>query len=289
MQWEGIAASTEIVKPRNLSFANKQPSSQILGAIVNKSNSYASSPHHVYSGCTRKLGALIARPVDRTCDDLDPRKYTFPPMAPVSLHGVGVTPHTFLNFTLVNNLVLVLNIFTLGRVDGVHTTNRSVTGTDIPDVGDLSRFARLALHLQILSCHLLVGHRPSIRRGAVSLFSTHGRRVHSTRQICRPLVSNTRRHTTCSRCIRLLTRCHRLRSQVGDLSHTGRVSSLHGVLGARLLAGSRTIGDTLTGLLRVGAQRVTRASRRTASRCSSSFGLIVALLIVTANLAILFT
>ena len=201
---------------------------------------------------------------------------------------MNIAPRAFLGFSLIGALLLILGVFSLSQMSKIRGAGENIASMSVPSIKSLDEFTQLTLRLRVLSYRLLMNREPDIQQKTIELFEQRNRQIGDAQKIYEPLVDGPQERAAYDKYLQLLGQYRQLEERMKTLSRNNQLDDLRKLLNTELLANSEEVNAALAKLLEINTAQIEKTNSTAADQYSTSFNLVVTLLVIASGLTLLF-
>ncbi|MBD9442300.1 methyl-accepting chemotaxis protein [Pseudomonas sp. PDM04] len=206
----------------------------------------------------------------------------------MSLRNMNIAPRAFLGFSLIGALLLILGAFSLSQMSKIRGAGENIASMSVPSIKSLDEFTQLTLRLRVLSYRLLMNREPDIQQKTIELFEQRNRQIGDAQKIYEPLIDGPQERAAYDKYLQLLGQYRQLEERMKTLSRNNQLDDLRTLLNTELLANSEEVNAALAKLLEINTAQIEKTNGTAADQYSTSFNLVVTLLVIASGLTLLF-
>ncbi|CAI8724490.1 methyl-accepting chemotaxis protein [Pseudomonas sp. IT-P294] len=206
----------------------------------------------------------------------------------MSLRNMNIAPRAFLGFALIGGLMLVLGVFALNQMSKIRAAGVDIASSSVPSIKSLDEFTQLTLRLRVLSYRLLVNREPEVQQKTFELFDLRNQQIRDAQKIYEPLIDGPQERAAYDQYVQLLAQYRQLEDRMKTLSRNNQVDELRTMLNSELLANSEAVNSALAKLLEINTQQIDATNTHAGDQYSTSFNLVITLLVIAGGLTLLF-
>jgi methyl-accepting chemotaxis protein len=206
----------------------------------------------------------------------------------MSLRNMNIAPRAFLGFALIGGLMLVLGVFALNQMSKIRAAGVDIASSSVPSIKSLDEFTQLTLRLRVLSYRLLVNREPEVQQKTFELFDLRNQQIRDAQKIYEPLIDGPQERAAYDQYVQLLAQYRQLEDRMKTLSRNNQVDELRTMLNSELLANSEAVNSALAKLLEINTQQIDATNTHAGDQYSTSFNLVITLLVIAGALTLLF-
>lgn len=206
----------------------------------------------------------------------------------MSLRNMNIAPRAFLGFALIGGLMLVLGVFALNQMSKIRAAGVDIASSSVPSIKSLDEFTQLTLRLRVLSYRLLVNREPEVQQKTFELFDLRNQQIRDAQKIYEPLIDGPQERGAYDQYVQLLAQYRQLEDRMKTLSRNNQVDELRTMLNSELLANSEAVNSALAKLLEINTQQIDATNTHAGDQYSTSFNLVITLLVIAGALTLLF-
>nr|WP_090188341.1 methyl-accepting chemotaxis protein [Pseudomonas arsenicoxydans] len=206
----------------------------------------------------------------------------------MSLRNMNIAPRAFLGFALIGGLMLVLGVFALNQMSKIRAAGVDIASTSVPSIKSLDEFTQLTLRLRVLSYRLLVNREPDVQQKTFELFDLRNQQIRDAQKVYEPLIDGPQERAAYDQYVQLLAQYRQLEDRMKTLSRNNQVDELRKMLNTELLSNSEAVNSALAKLLEINTQQVDTTNTQAGDQYSTSFNLVITLLVIAGGLTLLF-
>lgn len=206
----------------------------------------------------------------------------------MSLRNMNIAPRAFLGFALIGGLMLVLGVFALNQMSKIRAAGVDIASTSVPSIKSLDEFTQLTLRLRVLSYRLLVNREPDVQQKTFELFELRNQQIRDAQKAYEPLIDGPQERAAYDQYVQLLAQYRQLEDRMKTLSRNNQVDELRKMLNTELLSNSEAVNSALAKLLEINTQQVDATNAQAGDQYSTSFNLVITLLVIAGGLTLLF-
>ncbi|MHC8364858.1 methyl-accepting chemotaxis protein [Pseudomonas sp. ZT5P21] len=206
----------------------------------------------------------------------------------MSLRNMNIAPRAFLGFALIGGLMLVLGVFALNQMSKIRGAGENIASMSVPSIKSLDEFTQLTLRLRVLSYRLLVNREPDVQQKTMELFDLRNQQIRDAQKVYEPLINGPEERGAYDKYVQLLAQYRQLEERMKTLSRNNQVDDLRKMLNTDLLANSEEVNAALAKLLEINSRQIEKTDSTAGEQYSTSFNLVITLLIIASGLTLLF-
>jgi len=206
----------------------------------------------------------------------------------MSLRNMNIAPRAFLGFALIGGLMLVLGIFALNQMSKIRGAGEDIASMSVPSIKSLDEFTQLTLRLRVLSYRLLVNREPDVQQKTMDLFELRNQQIREAQKVYEPLIDDPEERAAYDKYVQLLAQYRQLEERMKTFSRNNQVDDLRKLLNSELLANSEEVNAALAKLLEINTRQIEKTDNTAGEQYSTSFNLVIALLVIATGLTLLF-
>ncbi|NMY94937.1 methyl-accepting chemotaxis protein [Pseudomonas proteolytica] len=206
----------------------------------------------------------------------------------MSLRNMNIAPRAFLGFACIGALMLFLGIFALNQMSKIRGAAEDITQSSVPSIRALEDFTQLTLRLRVLSYRLLTNREPDVQQKTLEAFELRNQQIRTAQGTYEKLIESREERSAYDEYVRLLGQYHQIEERMKSLSRSNQIEELRTLLNTQLLSNSEQINAALTRLLDLNNSMANATNQKAADQYDSAFDLVVALLVLTTALTVLF-
>ncbi|MGF6128685.1 methyl-accepting chemotaxis protein [Pseudomonas frederiksbergensis] len=206
----------------------------------------------------------------------------------MSLRNMNIAPRAFLGFALIGALMLILGVFALNQMSKIRAAGEDIANASVPSIKSLDEFTQLTLRLRVLSYRLLINREPDVQQKTMELFDVRNQQIRDAQRIYEPLIDGPQERAAYDQYVQLLAQYRQLEDRMKSLSRNNQIDDLRKMLNTELLSNSEAVNNALAKLLEINTQQVADTNKGASDQYSSSFNLVVTLLVIATGLTLLF-
>ncbi|WP_104911434.1 methyl-accepting chemotaxis protein [Pseudomonas sp. LG1D9] len=206
----------------------------------------------------------------------------------MSLRNMNIAPRAFLGFACIGALMLFLGIFALNQMSKIRGAAEDITQSSVPSIRALEDFTQLTLRLRVLSYRLLTNREPDVQQKTLEAFELRNQQIRTAQGTYEKLIESREERSAYEEYVRLLGQYHQIEERMKSLSRSNQIEELRTLLNTQLLSNSEQINTALTRLLDLNNSMANATNQKAADQYDSAFDLVVALLVLTTALTVLF-
>ena len=212
----------------------------------------------------------------------------FPPVTSMSLRNMNIAPRAFLGFALIGGLMLILGVFALNQMSKIRAAGEDIANASVPSIKSLDEFTQLTLRLRVLSYRLLINREPDVQQKTMDLFDARNQQIRDAQRVYEPLIDGAEERAAYDQYVQLLAQYRQLEDRMKSLSRANQVDDLRKMLNTELLTNSEAVNSALAKLLEINTRQIAETNQEATDQYSSSFNLVITLLIFATGLTVLF-
>lgn len=206
----------------------------------------------------------------------------------MSLRNMNIAPRAFLGFALIGGLMLVLGVFALNQMSKIRGAGEDIASMSVPSIKSLDEFTQLTLRLRVLSYRLLVNREPDVQQKTMDLFDQRNQQIREAQKVYEPLIDGQEERAAYDKYVQLLAQYRQLEERMKTFSRNNQVDDLRKMLNSELLANSEEVNAALAKLLEINTRQIEKTDNTAGEQYSTSFNLVIALLVIATGLTLLF-
>ena len=206
----------------------------------------------------------------------------------MSLRNMNIAPRAFLGFALIGGLMLVLGVFALNQMSKIRAAGEDIASASVPSIKSLDEFTQLTLRLRVLSYRLLVNREPEVQQKTFELFDLRNQQIRDAQKVYEPLIDGPQERAAYDQYVQLLAQYRQLEDRMKTLSRNNQVDELRKMLNTELLSNSEAVNSALAKLLEINTQQIDATNTHAGDQYSTSFNLVITLLVIAGGLTLLF-
>ena len=206
----------------------------------------------------------------------------------MSLRNMNIAPRAFLGFACIGALMLFLGIFALNQMSKIRGAAEDITQSSVPSIRALEDFTQLTLRLRVLSYRLLTNREPDVQQKTLEAFELRNQQIRTAQGTYEKLIESREERSAYEEYVRLLGQYHQIEERMKSLSRSNQIEELRTLLNTQLLSNSEQINAALTRLLDLNNSMANATNQKAADQYDSAFDLVVALLVLSTALTVLF-
>ena len=212
----------------------------------------------------------------------------FPPVTSMSLRNMNIAPRAFLGFALIGGLMLILGVFALNQMSKIRAAGEDIANASVPSIKSLDEFTQLTLRLRVLSYRLLINREPDVQQKTMDLFDARNQQIRDAQRVYEPLIDGAEERAAYDQYVQLLAQYRQLEDRMKSLSRANQVDDLRKMLNTELLTNSEAVNSALAKLLEINTRQIAETNQEATDQYSSSFNLVITLLVFATGLTVLF-
>ncbi|CAI8924095.1 Methyl-accepting chemotaxis protein PcaY [Pseudomonas chlororaphis] len=206
----------------------------------------------------------------------------------MSLRNMNIAPRAFLGFAFIGCLMLFLGIFALNQMSKIRAATVTISTDNMPSIQSIDEFTQQMLRLQVLSYRLVINRGPEVQAKTRESLELGNQQIEKIRTTYEKLVSSPEESEAYDHYLKLLAEYRKLEEHIKELSRNNQLSELQEVLNNELMKNSQQINKVLNLLVQINSQRSKAANEQAAEEYASAFNLVVALLVLSTTLTVVF-
>ncbi|AZD05952.1 Methyl-accepting chemotaxis sensor/transducer protein [Pseudomonas chlororaphis] len=206
----------------------------------------------------------------------------------MSLRNMNIAPRAFLGFAFIGCLMLFLGIFALNQMSKIRAATVTISTDNMPSIQSIDEFTQQMLRLQVLSYRLVINRGPEVQAKTRESLELGNQQIEKIRTTYEKLVSSPEESEAYDHYLKLLAEYRKLEERIKELSRNNQLAELQEVLNNELMKNSQQINKVLNQLVQINSQRSKDANEQAAEEYASAFNLVVALLILSTTLTVVF-
>ncbi|RLU04678.1 methyl-accepting chemotaxis protein [Pseudomonas prosekii] len=206
----------------------------------------------------------------------------------MSLRNMNIAPRAFLGFALIGGLMLILGVFALNQMSKIRAAGEDIANASVPSIKSLDEFTQLTLRLRVLSYRLLINREPDVQQKTMDLFDARNQQIRDAQRVYEPLIDGAEERAAYDQYVQLLAQYRQLEDRMKSLSRANQVDDLRKMLNTELLTNSEAVNSALAKLLEINTRQIAETNQEATDQYSSSFNLVITLLIFATGLTVLF-
>ncbi|PKH30428.1 chemotaxis protein [Pseudomonas sp. 43NM1] len=206
----------------------------------------------------------------------------------MSLRNMNIAPRAFLGFALIGGLMLILGVFALNQMSKIRAAGEDIANASVPSIKSLDEFTQLTLRLRVLSYRLLINREPDVQQKTMDLFDARNQQIRGAQRVYEPLIDGAEERAAYDQYVQLLAQYRQLEDRMKSLSRANQVDDLRKMLNTELLTNSEAVNSALAKLLEINTRQIAETDQEATDQYSSSFNLVITLLVIATGLTVLF-
>ncbi|PWE47919.1 methyl-accepting chemotaxis protein [Pseudomonas prosekii] len=206
----------------------------------------------------------------------------------MSLRNMNIAPRAFLGFALIGGLMLILGVFALNQMSKIRAAGEDIANASVPSIKSLDEFTQLTLRLRVLSYRLLINREPDVQQKTMDLFDARNQQIRDAQRVYEPLIDGAEERAAYDQYVQLLAQYRQLEDRMKSLSRANQVDDLRKMLNTELLTNSEAVNSALAKLLEINTRQIAETDQEATDQYSSSFNLVITLLLIATGLTVLF-
>ncbi|WJV22541.1 methyl-accepting chemotaxis protein [Pseudomonas chlororaphis] len=206
----------------------------------------------------------------------------------MSLRNMNIAPRAFLGFAFIGCLMLFLGIFALNQMSNIRAATVTISTDNMPSIQSIDEFTQQMLRLQVLSYRLVINRGSEVQAKTRESLELGNQQIEKIRTTYEKLVSSPEESEAYDHYLKLLAEYRKLEERIKELSRNNQLSELQEVLNNELMKNSQQINKVLNLLVQINSQRSKAANEQAAEEYASAFNLVVALLVLSTTLTVVF-
>ncbi|WP_439877234.1 methyl-accepting chemotaxis protein [Pseudomonas prosekii] len=206
----------------------------------------------------------------------------------MSLRNMNIAPRAFLGFALIGGLMLILGVFALNQMSKIRAAGEDIANASVPSIKSLDEFTQLTLRLRVLSYRLLINREPDVQQKTMDLFDARNQQIRDAQRVYEPLIDGAEERAAYDQYVQLLAQYRQLEDRMKSLSRANQVDDLRKMLNTELLTNSEAVNSALAKLLDINTRQIAETNQEATDQYSSSFNLVITLLVIATGLTVLF-
>ncbi|PWE38133.1 methyl-accepting chemotaxis protein [Pseudomonas prosekii] len=206
----------------------------------------------------------------------------------MSLRNMNIAPRAFLGFALIGGLMLILGVFALNQMSKIRAAGEDIANASVPSIKSLDEFTQLTLRLRVLSYRLLINREPDVQQKTMDLFDARNQQIRDAQRVYEPLIDGAEERAAYDQYVQLLAQYRQLEDRMKSLSRANQVDDLRKMLNTELLTNSEAVNSALAKLLEINTRQIAETDQEATDQYSSSFNLVITLLVIATGLTVLF-
>ncbi|AZD70897.1 Methyl-accepting chemotaxis sensor/transducer protein [Pseudomonas chlororaphis subsp. aurantiaca] len=206
----------------------------------------------------------------------------------MSLRNMNIAPRAFLGFAFIGCLMLFLGIFALNQMSKIRAATVTISTDNMPSIQSIDEFTQQMLRLQVLSYRLVINRGPEVQAKTRESLELGNQQIEKIRTTYEKLVSSPEESEAYDHYLKLLAEYRKLEERIKELSRNNQLSELQEVLNNELMKNSQQINKVLNLLVQINSQRSKATNEQAAEEYASAFNLVVALLVLSTTLTVVF-
>ncbi|WIE51126.1 methyl-accepting chemotaxis protein [Pseudomonas sp. GM17] len=206
----------------------------------------------------------------------------------MSLRNMNIAPRAFLGFAFIGCLMLFLGIFALNQMSKIRAATVTISTDNMPSIQSIDEFTQQMLRLQVLSYRLVINRGPEVQAKTRESLELGNQQIEKIRTTYEKLVSSPEESEAYDHYLKLLAEYRKLEERIKELSRNNQLGELQEMLNNELMKNSQQINKVLNLLVQINSQRSKAANEQAAEEYASAFNLVVALLILSTTLTVVF-
>ncbi|QLL13977.1 methyl-accepting chemotaxis protein [Pseudomonas chlororaphis subsp. aurantiaca] len=206
----------------------------------------------------------------------------------MSLRNMNIAPRAFLGFAFIGCLMLFLGIFALNQMSKIRAATVTISTDNMPSIQSIDEFTQQMLRLQVLSYRLLINRGPEVQAKTRESLELGNQQIEKIRTTYEKLVSSPEESEAYDHYLKLLAEYRKLEERIKELSRNNQLGELQEMLNNELMKNSQQINKVLNLLVQINSQRSKAANEQAAEEYASAFNLVVALLVLSTTLTVVF-
>ncbi|NMX90379.1 MULTISPECIES: methyl-accepting chemotaxis protein [unclassified Pseudomonas] len=206
----------------------------------------------------------------------------------MSLRNMNIAPRAFLGFACIGALMLFLGIFALNQMSKIRGAAEDITQSSVPSIRALEDFTQLTLRLRVLSYRLLTNREPDVQQKTLEAFELRNQQIRTAQSTYEKLIESREERSAYDEYVRLLGQYYQIEERMKSLSRNNQIEELRTLLNTQLLNNSEQVNAALMHLLDLNNSMANATNQKAADQYDSAFDLVVALLVLSTALTVLF-
>nr|WP_097305877.1 methyl-accepting chemotaxis protein [Pseudomonas chlororaphis] len=206
----------------------------------------------------------------------------------MSLRNMNIAPRAFLGFAFIGCLMLFLGIFALNQMSKIRAATVTISTDNMPSIQSIDEFTQQMLRLQVLSYRLVINRGPEVQAKTRESLELGNQQIEKIRTTYEKLVSSPEESEAYDHYLKLLAEYRKLEERIKELSRNNQLGELQEMLNNELMKNSQQINKVLNQLVQINSQRSHDANEQAAEEYASAFNLVVALLVLSTTLTLVF-
>ncbi|AZD27270.1 Methyl-accepting chemotaxis sensor/transducer protein [Pseudomonas chlororaphis] len=206
----------------------------------------------------------------------------------MSLRNMNIAPRAFLGFAFIGCLMLFLGIFALNQMSKIRAATVTISTDNMPSIQSIDEFTQQMLRLQVLSYRLVINRGPEVQAKTRESLELGNQQIEKIRTTYEKLVSSPEESEAYDHYLKLLAEYRKLEERIKELSRNNQLGELQEMLNNELMKNSQQINKVLNLLVQINSQRSKAANEQAAEEYASAFNLVVALLVLSTTLTVVF-
>ncbi|AZE46210.1 Methyl-accepting chemotaxis sensor/transducer protein [Pseudomonas chlororaphis] len=206
----------------------------------------------------------------------------------MSLRNMNIAPRAFLGFAFIGCLMLFLGIFALNQMSKIRAATVTISTDNMPSIQSIDEFTQQMLRLQVLSYRLVINRGPEVQAKTRESLELGNQQIEKIRTTYEKLVSSPEESAAYDHYLQLLAEYRKLEERIKELSRNNQLGELQEMLNNELMKNSQQINKVLNLLVQINSQRSKAANEQAAEEYASAFNLVVALLVLSTTLTVVF-
>ncbi|AZC28495.1 methyl-accepting chemotaxis protein [Pseudomonas chlororaphis] len=206
----------------------------------------------------------------------------------MSLRNMNIAPRAFLGFAFIGCLMLFLGIFALNQMSKIRAATVTISTDNMPSIQSIDEFTQQMLRLQVLSYRLVINRGPEVQAKTRESLELGNQQIEKIRTTYEKLVSSPEESEAYDHYLKLLAEYRKLEERIKELSRNNQLGELQEMLNNELMKNSQQINKVLNQLVQINSQRSHDANEQAAEEYASAFNLVVALLVLSTTLTVVF-
>ncbi|MGV8918973.1 MAG: methyl-accepting chemotaxis protein [Pseudomonas sp.] len=206
----------------------------------------------------------------------------------MSLRNMNIASRAFLGFALIGGLMLILGICALTQMSDIRSAAVDIENSSVPSFKSLSEMVKISYRQRTLSFRLLLNREPGVEVKTLELFNQRNEQIRAAQDIYEKLIQSPQERTAYDQYVQKLAVYHQLEDKMKALSKANQIDQLRDLINTELLANSDEINQVLSKLIEINDRQTGETNKQSATQYSWAFKMVVALLVVSTALTVLF-
>nr|WP_296255013.1 MULTISPECIES: methyl-accepting chemotaxis protein [unclassified Pseudomonas] len=206
----------------------------------------------------------------------------------MSLRNMNIAPRAFFGFALIGALMLILGIFSLTQMSKIREAGDEIALNSVPSIRSLDKMIDTSVRLRVLSFRLLVNRDPAVQQKTLDAMTSRFQQMGIAQAAYEKLPATADEKATYAEFQPQLVQYRQLEDRMRGLSRDGKIDELTQLLNVELQENSDKMNATLSKLVEINTKQSDAANLSAGEQYHTAFTLVVALLIISTVLTLLF-